>query len=66
LTDAMRAILHDRPGCGVGIRLPKGQQRYDIGNFPSYFEAFIDFAAADPECGAMVREHMRKILEQGS
>ncbi|MFV0442701.1 MAG: UTP--glucose-1-phosphate uridylyltransferase [Planctomycetaceae bacterium] len=65
LTDAMRAILKDRPGSGIGIRLPKGQQRYDIGNFPSYFQAFIDFAASDPECGPMVRDHMRKILGQG-
>ncbi len=62
LTDAMRSLLKDRPGCGVGIRLPKGTQRYDIGNFPSYFQAFIDFAAADAECGEMVREHMRKVL----
>jgi UTP--glucose-1-phosphate uridylyltransferase len=62
LTDAMRALLKDRPGSGVGIRLPRGTQRYDIGNFASYFQAFVDFAAADEEHGAMVREHMRKVL----
>ena len=65
LTDAMRALLKDRPGSGVGIRLPKGEQRYDIGNFASYFEAFIDFAAADEEHGEMVRQHMRNVLKQG-
>lgn len=65
LTDAMRALLKDRPGSGIGIKLPKGTQRYDIGNFESYFQAFIDFAAADEEHGDMVRAHMRKVLEQG-
>ncbi len=62
LTDAMRALLKDRPGCGIGIRLPPGERRYDIGNFASYFRAFLDFAAADEEHGNMVREHMRKVL----
>jgi UTP--glucose-1-phosphate uridylyltransferase len=59
LTDAMRALLKDRPGCGVGVRLPPGERRYDIGNFASYFRAFVDFAAADEEHGAMVREYMQ-------
>lgn len=62
LTDAMRSLLKDKPGSGIGIKLPKGTQRYDIGNFESYFQAFIDFAAADPEHGEMVRNHMRKVL----
>lgn len=62
LTDAMRALLKDRPGCGIGVRLPPGEERYDIGNFASYFKAFIDFAAADDEHGEMVREYMRTIV----
>ena len=61
LTDAMRQMLKEKPGCGVGIRLPAGEERYDIGNFASYFRAFIDFAAADEEYGEMMREYMRTI-----
>jgi UTP--glucose-1-phosphate uridylyltransferase len=62
LTDAMRALLKDRPGSGIGIRLPKGESRYDIGNFAAYFRAFVDFAVADDEHGAMVREYMREVI----
>lgn len=66
LTDAMRALLRDRPGCGIGVRLPKGVERYDIGNFPSYFQAFLDFAAADEEYGPFVRAHMQQVLARKS
>ncbi len=61
LTDAMRALLQDKPGCGIGIKLPPEERRYDIGNFASYFRAFIDFAAADEEHGSMVRDYMRRL-----
>ncbi|MEZ6066799.1 MAG: UTP--glucose-1-phosphate uridylyltransferase [Planctomycetaceae bacterium] len=61
LTDAMRALLKDRPGSGIGVRLPPGESRYDIGNFASYFRAFIDFAAADEEHGDMVREYLKTL-----
>lgn len=51
LTDAIRLLL--RAGLPVvGVRLGGREQRYDIGNFGSYFRAFFDFALADPELGA--------------
>lgn len=66
LTDAMRMLLKDRPGSGIGVRLPKGVERYDIGNFASYFRAFIDFAAADEEYGDMVRDYLRTLSTKSS
>ncbi len=35
----------------LGIRLPTGEKRFDIGNFESYFQAFLEFALADPVYG---------------
>ncbi len=46
LTDAIRILLEDG-GKIIGIRLGAGEKRYDIGNFQSYFEAFIEFAIAE-------------------
>lgn len=43
LTDAIKLLL-DRGRKIVGVRLAADEKRYDIGNFESYFEAFIEFA----------------------
>jgi len=62
LTDAIRSLL--KQGCkGIGMKLPSGQRRYDIGNFNSYFRSFIDFAFADPEYGEAIRAHARTRLD---
>jgi len=63
LTDAMRSLLADRPGSGVGLKLPAGEGRYDIGNFESYFDAFVDFALADDEYGAGLRKRLQDKLK---
>lgn len=63
LTDAMRQVLKNG-GKGVGIRLPKDEPRYDIGNFESYFQAFVDFALADPQFGPGLEQHLRRKLQQ--
>jgi UTP-glucose-1-phosphate uridylyltransferase len=42
------------------VCLPRGEKRYDIGNFPSYFETFVEFALADPVHGP----DFRKVLER--
>jgi UTP--glucose-1-phosphate uridylyltransferase len=44
----------------LGYRLPRGERRFDIGNFQSYFEAFVDFALADPQYGPMLRQHVAR------
>ena len=63
LTDAIRSLLGQ--GCkGIGMKLPDGQRRYDIGNFDSYFRSFVDFAFADPEYGEAIRAHARTVLDQ--
>jgi UTP--glucose-1-phosphate uridylyltransferase len=62
LTDAIRSLL--KQGCkGIGMKLPAGQRRYDIGNFDSYFRSFVDFAFADPEYGEAIRAHARTRLD---
>ena len=61
ITDAIRAVAEDG-GTILGVRLRPEEKRYDIGNLPSYFETFIDFAVADPQHGPRVRDHMRRIL----
>ena len=40
LTDAIRLLLQNGAK-GIGVRLSPEERRYDIGNFESYFEAFV-------------------------
>lgn len=61
LTDAIQKLLRDG-GKVFGVKLAAGEQRFDIGNFESYFCAFVDFALADPKYGATLREHLRRRL----
>ncbi len=64
LTDAVRMLI--REGRTVlGIRLTGDERRFDIGNFDSYFSAFVEFALSDPQHGPELREHLRKLLERG-
>ncbi len=61
LTDAIRLML----GQGlrvVGVRLPATEKRYDIGNFESYFETFVEFALTDPEFGPRLRRQVKELL----
>jgi len=65
LTDAIRLLLRD--GCPVlGVRLGADEHRYDIGNFQSYFEAFMDFALNDKQLGKKLRERIRERLSENS
>ncbi len=63
LTDAIQTILSEG-GKGLGVRLHPHERRYDIGNFGSYFRAFVDFALADPQFGDGLREHVQALLER--
>jgi UTP--glucose-1-phosphate uridylyltransferase len=62
LTDAIRSLIH-KGGKVIGMRLPAAERRYDIGNFESYFEAFCEFALADPKYGASLRKRIRQVLQ---
>jgi UTP--glucose-1-phosphate uridylyltransferase len=59
LTDAIQFLCEEGRRV-MAVRLGPGEKRYDIGNFPSYFETFVEFALADPVHG----EEFRKVLER--
>jgi UTP--glucose-1-phosphate uridylyltransferase len=61
LTDAIRAWIR-RGGRMVGMRLTANEQRFDIGNFETYFQAFCQFALADPRYGSGLREYLKRLL----
>lgn len=62
LTDAMRLLLKNG-GRVLGLRLTAQERRFDIGNFESYFRAFVEFALADPRYGSRLREYLRQLLD---
>ncbi len=61
LTDAIR-LLRCQGLRLLGLRLPPGERRYDIGNFQSYFETFVEFVLADPEYGPRLAQRLRELL----
>ncbi len=65
LTDAIRTLISEG-GKVLGVRLPQGEPRFDIGNFESYFEAFAEFALADPQYGPELKALMTRLLESSS
>jgi UTP--glucose-1-phosphate uridylyltransferase len=62
LTDAVRALVR-QGGKVIGMRLAPGERRFDIGNFESYFRAFVEFALSDPRYGASLRDFVRSLIE---
>jgi UTP--glucose-1-phosphate uridylyltransferase len=63
LTDAVRLLIREG-GKVLGVSLPAGEKRFDIGNFESYFEAFAEFALADPLYGPGLRARLRQLLDK--
>jgi UTP--glucose-1-phosphate uridylyltransferase len=61
LTDAIRTMIR-QGGKVLGMRLPAGERRFDIGNFESYFAAFCEFALADPAYGPGLRAFLKTLL----
>ena len=61
ITDAIRMVA-ESGGRVLGVRLRADETRYDIGNLPSYFETFIEFALADPDYGPRVRTYLHRVL----
>jgi UTP--glucose-1-phosphate uridylyltransferase len=62
LTDAIRLIVQGG-GRVFGMSLRDNERRYDIGNFDSYFQAFVEFALADSKHGAPLREFVEKLID---
>jgi UTP--glucose-1-phosphate uridylyltransferase len=63
LTDAIRLMCEEGKRV-LALKLPPGEKRYDIGNFPSYFETFVEFALADPIYGPNLRKALERMLEK--
>ncbi len=63
LTNAMQFLCEEGKRV-IALKLPLADKRYDIGNFPSYFETFVEFALADPSYGAEFRKTLIRILER--
>lgn len=61
LTDAIQRLCEEGRRV-LAMKLPPGEKRYDIGNFPSYFETFVEFALADPTYGPELRDKLERML----
>jgi UTP--glucose-1-phosphate uridylyltransferase len=61
LTDAIRLVIQSG-GRVYGIRLRAGERRFDIGNFDTFFRAFVEFALADEKHGPALRRFMEQLL----
>lgn len=61
LTNAIQFLCEEGKRV-LAVRLPRSEKRYDIGNFPSYFETFVEFALADPEYGESFRRTLERLL----
>jgi UTP--glucose-1-phosphate uridylyltransferase len=64
LTDAIRMLIQ-QGGKVLGVRLSEKERRFDIGNFESYFRAFVEFALHDPRYGTELPEYVRQLIVQG-
>jgi UTP--glucose-1-phosphate uridylyltransferase len=61
ITDSIRNLVR-QGGKVLAVPLAEGERRYDIGNFESYFRAFVDFAMSDEKYGYTLRQYLtRKI-----
>ena len=63
LTDAIRLLCQSGRRV-VGVKLRPNERRYDIGNFASYYETFLEFALADPTHGTKLKERLKELLAQ--
>ena len=61
LTDSIRLLIQNG-GKVFGSRLNGNEKRYDIGNFESYFNAFLEFALADDKYGDSLRKSLEELL----
>jgi len=64
ITDSIRLMLQNghKVHC---VKLADGEKRYDIGNFESYFKAFVDFALLDDKYGYLLRQHLIQKMHKG-
>ncbi len=58
LTDAIKVLIQMGEPVYAWLLSPD-HQRYDVGNFESYFRTFIDFCLADERYGYLVRKYIK-------
>lgn len=63
LTDAIQRLI-ESGGKVLGVRLAPDERRFDIGNFESYFRAFLEFALSDEEYGPSLWEFINRLPEK--
>ncbi len=63
LTDAIQSMIADGKKV-YGVRVTQQEHRFDIGNFESYFSAFLEFALSDPDYGDEIKAQLKKKLEE--
>lgn len=63
LTDALRVLLQEGKEI-VCVPLAPGEHRLDIGNFQSYFQAFIELSFTDPEYGEVLQAWAQHLLRR--
>ncbi|MBX3052780.1 MAG: UTP--glucose-1-phosphate uridylyltransferase [Caldilineaceae bacterium] len=61
LTDAVRLLIQEGAPA-YGMSLHPAEKRYDIGNFDSYFRAFVEFALADEKHGPGLRRYLEEVI----
>ncbi len=59
LTDAIRLVIQEG-GRVYGVCLNHAERRYDIGNFDTYFRAFLEFALADEKHGPALQQYLEE------
>ena len=62
LTDAIQMLCEEGKRV-LAFKLPPEERRYVIGNFPSYFQTFVEFALADPLYGPGFRTFLENLLK---
>jgi UTP--glucose-1-phosphate uridylyltransferase len=65
LTDAIQFMCEEGRRV-MAVKLSPAEKRYDIGNFPSYFESFVEFALADPQYGDEFRRTLERLLAKSA
>ncbi len=65
LTNAIQLLCEEGRRV-MAVKLTAAEKRYDIGNFPSYFESFVEFALADPTYGDEFRRVLERLLAKSA
>lgn len=63
LTNAIQLLCEEGKRV-LAVKLAASEKRYDIGNFPSYYETFVEFALADPVHGEEFRKKVERLLNR--